>query len=649
VEHCSICAGNHATEVCDTAIRQTGGAPIVAAARDEDRTGIEIGDSVGNYRLMKLIGEGATSRVFLAEHQVIASKVAVKVLRAKLHRHDEIVRRFVGEARATNLVLHENIVQIYDIGQHNGWQYYFVMEYLRGTTLARKIGEGPVPIDEAAPLLIQICDALNAAHANGVIHRDLKPENIFLVPRGDGAQVKVVDFGVARRVLISEGEERTSEGTVLGTASHMAPEQSAGKDVDGRADVYSLGVIMFQLATGHLPFEADSIALLMLAHAAEPPPSPRSLNPDVSPQYEQVILRCLAKAPADRYQTMAELGRAILYAQKKPTLPTPTPTPLPPQAANHAVRFLASFDVQVESESAGQLGTCRAVDISAGGIFVAVPKGVALPTVFSRVRVTIPRPNGPVELEGEVVRVEAPTEDDLGARRGFGVRFDALDEDRRRALDTLLGSIVPIKPSSKKPIPATPSAGPVAMPPASEQTGDPELSRLLAHFELRGQDDPYALLGVAASADVARVRNASRHLDMELSPARFPAMSPTQRDRLTALRKRVALAEEMLVDPVQRAKRDAEHSNFVGVARCISAGLSVPDLSRLRKDHLKTRRWVEMQAATHVAEADDLELRGEVEAALATLAKALELDPLNLLLQRRFWDLRRGGSGAKAD
>ncbi len=619
MDHCKICGGNHATETCDTAVRAAGGAAPSSPAPPE-RPELAVGNTVGNYRLVKVVGEGASSKIFLAEHQVIGSKVAVKALRPALHRHPDLVRRFVGEARATNIVRHDNIVQIYDIGLHDDWQYYFVMEFLRGTTLAPRIQQGPMSLEEAAPILLQTCDALNAAHSHGVVHRDLKPENIYLVPMRDRTQVKIVDFGVARRAVLEGDEQRTMAGTVLGTALYMSPEQAAGQEVDGRSDIYALGVIMFQLATGQLPFDANSIAVLMLAHASRPPPSPRSVNPDISPAYEEVILRCLAKAPAERYQTMADLGRAILHAQKNPRMPTPRPAP-PPPAANHPVRYPAAFDVRIETDAGVLAAQCRATDISTGGAFISVAAGSPLPPVFSRVVVSVPHHAEMIDLPGEVVRVEAQPDPDMGGRFGFGVRFDPIALSEKRGLDSLLGKVVPEPPK--------------------EEPGDPELARLLAHFEARPREDLYALIGTAPHIDARTARDACTRLALELSAERFPRMSEAQRKRLTALHDRLANAEEVLVDPSRRAQYDAGRGNFVGVARCVSAGLPVAELGALRNAFLRTHPGADARARAQAAQADAAEARGDLEVAVSSLAKALEVDPLSYDLQRRFWDLRR--------
>jgi serine/threonine protein kinase len=279
---------------------------------------IEIGQTVGNYIVNAQVGEGGMGVVFLAEHPVIGRKVALKVIHPQYARSHEVVSRFITEAKAVNQIGHEHIVDITDFGTTPAGDFYFVMEYLQGSSLAEVIHEGPrFSPDRALRICAQIADALQASHDHGVIHRDLKPENIFLVTHGDDHEfVKVLDFGLAKLVNPSAATtptHNTKTGLVLGTPYYMAPEQCEGTvEIDHRADVYALGVLLFEMLTGQVPFGGNSYGTIMLNQINLPAPSARSLVPDLPPALDAIVSRALAKNPAHRFQSMAELRAALL-------------------------------------------------------------------------------------------------------------------------------------------------------------------------------------------------------------------------------------------------------------------------------------------------------------------------------------------------
>jgi serine/threonine-protein kinase len=252
-----------------------------------------------------------------------------------------LVRRFFDEARAVNLIGHENIVGVYDLSRLPSGRYCYVMEYLEGETLADRLRRGPVPPAVALDVLLQLCDALQSAHERGVIHRDLKPENVFLVARrGKADFVKLVDFGIAKlRGAAGGGGQSTRAGILVGTPEYMAPEQCDEGVVDARTDVYALGVIAFELATGRLPFTARGVPRLLLAHLHDPPPAPSSLGP-VDAELERAILRALEKEPARRFPGMAALSEALRQvatrlgaAPTDPLVPAGVPAPRRPRRA----------------------------------------------------------------------------------------------------------------------------------------------------------------------------------------------------------------------------------------------------------------------------------------------------------------------------
>ncbi|HEV8323673.1 MAG TPA: protein kinase, partial [Myxococcota bacterium] len=258
--------------------------------------------------------------VWLAEHEAIGRKVAIKVLHPEFAVKDAIVQRFFNEARAANRVQHSSIVDVYDYGRSPEVGAYLVMEYLQGESLAARLERvGHLGPRTTVAILRRVAAALGAAHRRDLVHRDLKPDNLFLVPDADhpgGERVKVLDFGVAK--LMEQGERRgvlTGTGTVLGTPRYMSPEQCDGaKDVDSRSDVYSLGVIAYECLCGRAPFVSEGYGELMVDHITRDPPPLHAMRPEVPAALEEIVLVALAKYPGDRYQTMEEMADALADA-----------------------------------------------------------------------------------------------------------------------------------------------------------------------------------------------------------------------------------------------------------------------------------------------------------------------------------------------
>ncbi len=276
---------------------------------------ISRGEKLGNYNILQKIGAGGMGAVYLAEHPLIGKKVALKVIHRELSDNSEIVTRFFNEAKAVTKIGSEHIVEIHDFGQTQEQEHYFVMEYLSGRTLADELKTRSIlGLPESLHIGAQIAKGLSDAHSCGVIHRDLKPDNIMLISRmGDSSFVKILDFGLAKMFLDAGANAVTSQGVVLGTPQYMSPEACESRqDIDHRADIYSLGVLLFQMMTGQVPFTADSMGVVLVKHVTEHPPAPRGLNASITPAVEQVILRCLAKVPDHRFPTMAALRDALL-------------------------------------------------------------------------------------------------------------------------------------------------------------------------------------------------------------------------------------------------------------------------------------------------------------------------------------------------
>jgi eukaryotic-like serine/threonine-protein kinase len=276
----------------------------------------------GRYKVIKLLGEGGMGQVYLAEHSAIEKRIALKVLRAEYAHKGDIVTRFQQEAISASRIKHPNVLDVFDFGQLENGCFYLAMEFLEGNDLADELQRLRVLTpSRALPIAMQICRALSAAHAKGVVHRDMKPENVFLQRTGDGEEiVKIVDFGIAQlkpsneeAAAASTHRRLTRTGMIFGTPEYMAPEQAVGKHADLRCDVYAVGIILFELFTGAVPFTGETFLGVLTKHLNEPAPTMRAVYPDVqvSSELEGVVQRALAKDPTQRYQTMTELAQAL--------------------------------------------------------------------------------------------------------------------------------------------------------------------------------------------------------------------------------------------------------------------------------------------------------------------------------------------------
>lgn len=266
------------------------------------------------YQLLKRVGEGAMGSVYLARHTFMHKEVAVKVLHPQLLSNKEVVERFQREAQAAAHISHPNVCVATDFGQFGEDSFFLVMEWLDGKSLDELLASEDLSVTRALHIGRQIAEALERAHELGIIHRDLKPANIMLVTKDDEPDfVKVTDFGVARVRLTTESTKLTQAGMTYGTPSYMAPEQATGEEIDTRADLYSLGVVLFEMVTGRVPFTGGSIAQVLAAHVTEAPPRPSEVSAQnaISPELERLILSCLAKSPAARPQSARELRIAI--------------------------------------------------------------------------------------------------------------------------------------------------------------------------------------------------------------------------------------------------------------------------------------------------------------------------------------------------
>src|SRR5262245_10965083 len=273
-----------------------------------------VGTTVGHYRILERLGEGGMGVVYRAEDTRLGRHVALRFLPPELGGTPEMLERFRREARLASSLNHPNICTLYDIGEHDGHQY-MVLELLDGRTLKEEIARGSLPFDRALDLAIEITDALDAAHANGIIHRDVKPANIFVTRRG---QAKVLDFGIAKlahavpaaadaELTRAPRDHPTTFGTTIGTMSYMSPEQARGSEVDARTDLFACGIVFYEMATRTLPFAGPTPLAIFEALLTKTPPPPSSVNPAIPAKFDRIVSKALEKNVDLRYQT--EIGR----------------------------------------------------------------------------------------------------------------------------------------------------------------------------------------------------------------------------------------------------------------------------------------------------------------------------------------------------
>ena len=275
-----------------------------------------LGETIGNYEVLDTLGAGGMGTVYLATHKLIGRKAAIKVLLPELSAQRDMVSRFFNEARSTAHIRHVGIIDVFDFGFHDSGCAYIAMEYLEGQSLAALLRSAPRQSpDFVAAIGRQVASAVGAAHAREIVHRDLKPDNIFLIADDEvafGVRAKVLDFGIAKLAAERGAATRTRTGSIMGTPAYMSPEQCRGSgSVDARTDVYSLGCVLYEMATGRMPFVHEGMGELLMAHMIEAPTPPRELSPELPVELEAVILRALAKEPAQRQQSMDELARAL--------------------------------------------------------------------------------------------------------------------------------------------------------------------------------------------------------------------------------------------------------------------------------------------------------------------------------------------------
>jgi serine/threonine protein kinase len=328
-----------------------GGLPAAALIPDV----LPPGAMAGPWRVERELGRGGMGAVYAVVHDEIGKRAALKLVHRRLLTPGFNIERVMLEAKVVNTIGHPNIVDIFETGSLPDGRPYIVMERLEGQPLSARADEGKVLADQAIAILLQVCDALIAAHANGVVHRDLKLDNVFLVDNPDAPhspKAKVLDWGIAK--VVNHDVKHTIEGQLVGTPQYLSPEQARGGNVTPQSDVYSLGVMAYELFLEQLPFEAETSAEIMVMHLKAIPPAPRELWPDIPPQLEELLLRMLAKNPLNRPSMLevahhleevrveldrrrqAQVAHQIDVVAIAPPVPTPPRTIIRPPSAGLA-------------------------------------------------------------------------------------------------------------------------------------------------------------------------------------------------------------------------------------------------------------------------------------------------------------------------
>ena len=374
----SVCAECH-KEFADTArFCPFCGAVATGAAAADPYVGSLV---AGKFRIEKLLGQGGMGKVYLANHQVLDQKVVLKVLHREYAEDPDTVKRFQHEGRAASRLRHPNVIQVLDFGAMEDGTLFMAMEYLPGQDLSGIIQrEFPLGDRRVARIGAQILSALSEAHAQNVIHRDLKPENVMVENRrGEPDFVKVLDFGIAK--ITDAKTKLTQAGLVCGTPEYMSPEQARGADLDARSDLYSVGVIIYQMVTGLLPFESDTPIGFLMKHLTDPPMPPSQKQPEVEvpPDLEALIMKALSKNPADRFANAEEMREALLAcvggdvsaparAASAPKLAAAAPPKAKPTPASQAKTV--TVDEEPPRKSGGgkvAIGVAAAVLLVGGG------------------------------------------------------------------------------------------------------------------------------------------------------------------------------------------------------------------------------------------------------------------------------------------
>src|SRR5262245_28919503 len=307
----------------------------------------------GRYRIVRKLGSGGMANVYLAEDEDLGRRVAIKILNERYANDDLFIERFRREAKSAAALSHPNIVSVYDRGEAEG-TYYIAMEVIEGRSLKELImTRGPLPIEEALAYTHEILEALRFAHRHGIIHRDIKPHNILI-----GERLKVTDFGIAR----AGASQMTEAGSIMGTAQYLSPEQARGAPVTASSDLYSVGIVLYEMLTGKVPFTGDSAIEIAMKHLNDAPKPPSKIRPEIPEELDQVVLRALAKNPEDRYQTAEEFSEDLHRVEAG--------LPLAPETSEAATALLAGAAIPLATDGSTEV---------LAGTAVTQPQGPPVP------------------------------------------------------------------------------------------------------------------------------------------------------------------------------------------------------------------------------------------------------------------------------
>ena len=686
------------SQVMAMSVGRTSISPVPGTLQPNNPDEMLVGQTVGSFKITRIIGRGGMGTVYMGEQSIIGSKVAIKFLHDHLSSNAGLVQRFYAEARAVNLIGHANIVNIFDMNVLPPGRYYLVMEYLEGQALSEK--SLPLKADEAIPVLLQVCDALDAAHKVNIVHRDLKPENIVLVKRGRQDNfVKILDFGIAKLFGASDaGREQTAAGMIIGTPEYMAPEQASSSPVDGRCDIYSLGIISYQLATGRTPFGGANIPAILVAHLKEVPPAPHLVNPAVPKAWSQAIMKALEKRPESRFQSAEEFGRALeealpgaagslkarVYAPAPvppppgapgsvaPPPPQPAPPPKQPTPPPPPVLVTPSSESKPPAPSSSP---SRPPSSSPSRSSVTPTKIDRLSTPITKT----PAPTHPrheARFAAEVLGADGKS---LGALPCQDISRGGLflcSEKLRPAVftrvtvklpghtDVLAEVVRHVTPDQAQAWNMQPGFGvqflnltaaqkdvvdqlvkgrPLSSvtPAPRNVTDDVIAKRVLDQWHKRINGDHYVVLALPDDADFADIRARGRELKRELEGLKTRPLSDAQAAMVDSSLKRVQAALDVVGHASARMEFDANRGNYRGVAKCIAAGLTVTEMEQLRERYLNAHSGAESSAHIKFISGNAFENANDVPQALSSYEQALKVDPLNLKIQQRYWALRR--------
>lgn len=561
-----------------------------------------LGREIGGYELKRVIGTGNTGTTYRAEHTLIKSHIAFKILKSSFGSDNVTKERFMKGARAASLIAHDNIVKVFAADAANDGRFYVVMELLDGGALGEYVA-GPTSLTAVAPLVLQVMDALSAAHEAGVVHGDVRAENIFVTRGATRVVPKLLDFGIA----------------------HL---RDPSLQLHPTADIHALGLVLLWIATGRKISTKDL-----------PAPIPSSLNPSLPKSYDAVLLRALSEKPENRYPTMRDFAAgfelAVAIASESPET---AQSNLRAPKRNLAETFdrvsfalpkpdsgrKAALEVHLRIGSLDGFRKIYTMDILHHGMFIGTEE--ALPPTQTLIDVVIVSPDQSinVRLAGRVVRcVTAADAAAFGGKRGMAIQLLDLDMLKRAQLERALHGESTTE--------------------TARSSGANKNARAMKAIERFGGPgkSPYQLLQIVPASSAAEIRAAVQNARSDCDPAMIGPTPDDQAAALARIRDQIDRAAALLLDPRTRAAHDAASGNYLGIAQALAAGLSMEELTQLRTQYLSTRWEAPATAKALVKEALLAEFNDNLNDARIHLERALAVDPLDLETHNRYWALRR--------